>query len=68
MEKVDQIKNDYQIKMGQSAHKGTYKILELEKKVSEDKYKQRDFLENLYKKPDGKKRLQGFLLKHQDPL
>ena len=47
MEKVDQIKNDYQIKMGQSAHKGTYKILELEKKVSEDKYKQREFLENL---------------------
>lgn len=54
--------------MSQSNHKGTYKILELEKKVAEDKYKQRDFLEDLYKKPDGKKRLQRYLLKHQDPL
>jgi hypothetical protein len=50
-ERAEQIKKDHNIKMAQFIHKGNYKILELEKKASEDKYKQRDFLEGLNATP-----------------
>jgi hypothetical protein len=54
--------------MAQFVHKGTYKVLELEKKAAEDKYLQRDFLEELYQKPDGKNKLNKIALEHKDPL
>ena len=56
-EKADLLKKQFNIKIGQFNHKGAYKVLELEKKTTEDKYKQREFLEDLYKKNEGKKRL-----------
>ena len=67
-EKAEEVKKNHKIKMAQFVHKGTYKVLELEKKAAEDKYKQRDFLEELYQTPDGKNKLKKIAVEHKDSL